>query len=164
MDPIFDPGFLRFLILDSSARFRGGIIEKIKVEGRERFKFTYAYVAYSYTLAMLPRRYYYVVTLSSGSLRFLRNARVTRGYDFRSRQKRPVPLARCVSRYVRRKTRRIRARAWICAPCDNRTFRNDAFPACTFRYFPQRRRRRRCLRRDDAPPVPVAKDSFPIPE
>jgi len=33
------------------------------------------------------------ITLSTASsLRFLRNARVTRGYDFRSRQKRPVPL------------------------------------------------------------------------
>lgn len=85
---------------------------------------------------------------SSGSLRFLRNARATHGYDFRSRQKRPVPLARCVSRYVRRKTRRACARARICAPCDNRTFRNGALPACTFRYFSRRRRRR-----DDAPPV-----------
>lgn len=101
---------------------------------------------------MLPRRYDYVVALSwtwsSGFLRFLRNARVTRGYDFRSRQKRPVPLARCVSRYVRRKRRRVRASARICAPCDNRTFRNDAFSACTFRYFP-----RSCRRCDDAPPA-----------
>lgn len=47
----------------------------------------------------------------------------TRGYDFRSRQKRPPPLFlpslprsfRCVSRYARCKTRRAR----ICAPCDN---------------------------------------------
>jgi len=93
---------------------------------------------FAYTLSMLPRRY--VVALSSSSfLWFLCNARVTRGYDFRSRQKRLVPPARCVSRYVRRKTRRVRARARICAPCDNRTFRNDAFPACTFRYFPRRR-------------------------
>lgn len=62
----------------------------------------------------------------------------TRGYDFRSRQKRPLLLSlspflpclsaplphpscssRCVSRYARRKTRRARARARICAPCDN---------------------------------------------
>lgn len=43
--------------------------------------------------------------------------------------------SRCVSHYVRRKTRRARARARICAPCDKRTFQNDAFSACTFRYF-----------------------------
>jgi len=89
---------------------------------------------------MLPRRLCCRVVVVQFLTVLTQRARVTRGYDFRSRQKRLVSPARCVSRYVRRKTRRVRARARFCAPCDNRTFRNDAFPACTFRYFPRRRR------------------------